>query len=69
MEKWEVYRGQWKQEEENEKQGGEPGAYHLVFQIGGYFTSDLLGPLKSIIYLSDIIIYQNLQIKLNYHLN
>lgn len=37
MGKWrEVDRGQWRQEEEeNEKQGGEPGAYHLVFQLGG----------------------------------
>ena len=26
---------------------------------GGYFTSDLLGPRKSVIYLSDIIIYPN----------
>lgn len=47
MENWgEVDRGQWRQEEENEKQGGELGSYHLVFQMGGYFTSDLLGPLK-----------------------
>lgn len=64
--KWEN-EGKWIEDSEGRRRrrmrNKEESLEHTIWSFkeggGGYFTSDLLGPRKSVIYLSDIIIYPN----------